>query len=200
LVRWDPRWSVIRRPRPVAESRDAGGLLYDLGSHLIDQVVQLFGWPQSVYAEVEHRRQHTQVDDDTFVALEFKAVRAHLWMSYIARLPRRAVRLHGLNGSYEKAVGDPQEDALTVGQRPGASDWGREPRERWGRLSTDFAGPHVDGPLESEPGAYQVFYSALRDALHSGGPPPVDPADAIGVLRVVEAAQASARSASIITL
>jgi scyllo-inositol 2-dehydrogenase (NADP+) len=206
LTRYEARMDRYRpAPRPGAwrESGDpgeGGGLLLDLGSHLIDQAVQLFGWPRRVYAELEHRRPDTRVDDDTFVALEFEELRAHLWMSYIARLPGPAVRLRGLNGSYEKVMGDPQEDALSVGQRPDGPMWGREPRERWGRLSANFAGLHTDGPLESQPGAYPVFYAAVRDALHSGGPPPVEPADAIGVLRVVEAAQASARTASVITL
>jgi scyllo-inositol 2-dehydrogenase (NADP+) len=206
ITRYEARMDRYRpAPRPgawreSAHPDDGGGLLLDLGSHLIDQAVQLFGWPLRVYAEVEHRRPDTQVDDDTFVALEFAELRAHLWMSYLARLPGPALKLHGLNGSYEKVSGDPQEDALGAGQRPGGPDWGIEPRDRWGRLSANIAGLHVDGPLESQPGAYQVFYAAVRDALHSGGPPPVRPADAIGVLRVIQAAQASAHTGSVITL
>src|SRR5207237_1144103 len=82
--------------RELAEPNEGGGLLLDLGTHLIDQAVQLFGWPRRVYAEVEHRRPGSHVDDDTFVALEFSELRAHLWMSYVARLPGPAVRLHGL--------------------------------------------------------------------------------------------------------
>jgi predicted dehydrogenase len=72
-----------------------------------------------------------------------------------------------------------------------------ESPDKWGRLSANVAGLHVDGPLESQPGGYQLFYAALCDALHSGGPPPVDPADAIGVLRVIEAARVSARTARV---
>lgn len=206
ITRYEARMDRYRpAPRPSAwrESGDpaeAGGLLFDLGSHLIDQAVQLFGWPLRVYAEVARRRPDTQVDDDTFVALEFAGLRAHLWMSYLARLPGPAVRVHGLNGSYEKVLGDPQEAALSIGQRPGGSNWGHEPRDEWGRLSTTIAGLHVDGPLESRPGAYPAFYAAVRDALHSGGPPPVDPADAIGVLRIIEAAQAGARTSTVISV
>jgi scyllo-inositol 2-dehydrogenase (NADP+) len=183
--------------RELPEPNEGGGLLLDLGTHLIDQAVQLFGWPRRVYAEVEHRRPGSQVDDDTFVALEFDELRAHLWMSYVARLPGPAVRLHGLNGSFEKFAADPQEQALSGGQRPGEPTWGQEAPEQWGRLSANVAGLHLDGRVESQPGAYQLFYASLRDALHSGGAPPVDPTDAIGVLRVIEAARASARTATL---
>jgi len=183
--------------RELPDPNEGGGLLLDLGTHLIDQAVQLFGWPRRVYAEVEHRRPGSQVDDDTFVALEFNELRAHLWMSYVARLPGPAVRLHGLNGSYEKFAADPQEQALTSGQRPGEPAWGLESRDQWGRLSANIAGLHVDGRIESQPGAYQLFYAETRDALHSGGPPPVDPADSIGALRVIEAARESARTATL---
>jgi scyllo-inositol 2-dehydrogenase (NADP+) len=203
ITRYEARMDRYRpQPRPgawreLAEPNEGGGLLLDLGTHLIDQAVQLFGWPRRVYAEVEHRRPGSHVDDDTFVALEFSELRAHLWMSYVARLSGPAVRVHGLNGSYEKFAADPQEQALSSGQRPGEPTWGIEPPDRWGRLSTNVAGLHVDGRLESQPGAYQLFYAALRDALHTGGPAPVDPADAIGVLRIIDAARVSARTATL---
>jgi scyllo-inositol 2-dehydrogenase (NADP+) len=171
-------------------------MLLDLATHLIDQAVQLFGWPRRVYAEFEHRRPDSRVDDDTFVALEFSELRTHLWMSYVARLPGSAVRMHGLNGSYEKFA-DPQEHALSSGQRPGEPTWGLESPDHWGRLSANIAGLHIDGRIESQPGAYQLFYAALRDALHSGGPPPVDPIDAIAVLRIIDAAWVSARAATL---
>ena len=183
--------------RELAEPNEGGGLLLDLGTHLIDQAVQLFGWPRRVYAEVEHRRPDSRVDDDTFVALEFSELRAHLWMSHVARLTGPAVRIHGLNGSYEKFAADPQEQALSRGRRPGEPTWGLESPDQWGRLSANVAGLHIDGRIESQPGAYELFYAALRDALHSGGPPPVDPADAVGVLRIIDAARVSARTATL---
>jgi scyllo-inositol 2-dehydrogenase (NADP+) len=115
----------------------------------------------------------------------------------LARLPGPAVRLHGLNGSYEKFPGDLQEQALSGGQRPGEPTWGLESPEQWGRLSANVGGLHIDGRIESQPGAYQLFYTALRDALHSGGAPPVDPVDAIAVLRIIDAARVSARTATL---
>ena len=179
--------------RELGGTDEAGGLLYDLGSHLIDQALILFGNPTKVYAEIERRRVGVQVDDDTFVALQFsEGVRAHLWMSSVMRIPGPRMRISGLRGTYEKWGLDPQEAALRDGQRPGHPDWGREPRDKWGHLSTDISGIHIDGPIEMLPGAYEQFYTFLRVALVMGGPPPVDPLEVLDSLRVLEAAQESA--------
>jgi predicted dehydrogenase len=207
VTRFEARFERYR-PTPRHEAwrelggpDEAGGLLYDLGSHLIDQALVLFGNPSKVYAEVERRRVGVQVDDDTFVALQFASgVRAHLWMSSVARIPGPHMRISGLRGTYEKWGLDPQESALRDGQRPGHPDWGREPREKWGHLSTDISGIHIDGPIEMLPGAYEQFYTFLRVALLMGGPPPVDPHEALDTLRVIEAAQESARRGCLVDL
>jgi len=206
ITRFESRFDRYRaEPRPGAwrelpAPEEAGGLLFDLGSHLIDQALLLFGQPVSVYAEVDGRRPAAQVDDDTFVALTFpNRVRTHLWMSLVVRNPGPRLRVNGLYGTYEKWGIDPQEDALKAGMRPGDPGWGHEPRERWGRLSTDFNGVHIDGSLETLPGAYERYYALLRDALLTGGPPPVDPADAVASLRVIEAAQQSASTGTVVS-
>ena len=187
--------------RELSGPDEAGGLLFDLGSHLIDQALVLFGRPTRVYAEIERRRAGVQVDDDTFIALQYASgVRAHLWMSSVARIAGPRMRISGLRGTYEKWGLDPQEDALRAGQRPGQADWGREPREKWGHLSTDIGGIHIDGPIEMLPGAYDQFYTFLRVALVMGGPPPVDPLEAIDTLHVIEAAQESASRGTAIEL
>jgi scyllo-inositol 2-dehydrogenase (NADP+) len=187
--------------RELPTPEEAGGLLYDLGSHLIDQALLLFGNPTRVYAETEKRRPGAQVDDDTFVALEFaNGVRAHLWMSVVTRIPGPRVRINGLRGTYEKWGLDPQEEALASGMRPGDPGWGLEPRERWGRLSTEIGGVRIDSPIETAPGAYEQYYALLRDALVGDGPLPVDPADALTTLRVIEAAQQSACNGTLVDL
>ena len=185
--------------RELPGKEEAGGLLFDLGSHMIDQAMHLFGQPAQVYAEVEKRRPGALVDDDTFVAMRFaNGVHAHLWMSAVTRIPGPRIRISGLRGTYEKWGVDPQEDALRTGMRPGDPDWGLEPREKWGRLSTDIGGIHIDGPVEMLPGAYEQYYALLREALVTGGPPPVDPRDAVAVLQVIEAAQQSARDRAVV--
>jgi scyllo-inositol 2-dehydrogenase (NADP+) len=187
--------------RELSGPEEAGGLLYDLGSHLIDQVLVLFGKPVKVYAEIERRRAGVQVDDDTFVALHFASgVRAHLWMSVVTRIPGPRLRISGMRGTYETWGLDPQETALRDGMRPAHPEWGKQPREKWGHLSTDVGGIHLDGPIEMLPGAYEQFYTFLRIALVMGGPPPVDPLDAIDTLHVIEAAQESARRSAVVEI
>ena len=201
---WYQRYRPLPRSgvwRELPDPGEAGGLLFDLGSHLIDQALLLFGPPLRVYAEVDTRRPGAQVDDDVFVALDFaNGVRAHLWMGVLTRIPGPRLRITGLRGMYEKWRMDPQEDALNAGKRPGDPGWGREAREHWGRLSTDIGQLHVDGPVDTLPGAYETFYTLLRDALLSGGEPPVDSADALMTLRVIEAARESAQQHTVVEL
>jgi len=191
------RWRPERDPTAWRERGDpgeGGGLLLDLGSHLVDQAVVLFGLPTHVYAEVEQRRDGAEVDDDTFVALSHaNGVRSHLWCSTVSRLLGPRLRVLGLHGAYEKQGLDGQEPALAAGGRPDAADWGREPEERWGTLATGDGERRV----ETTAGAYPAYYAGIADSLRTGAPPPVDPADAIAVLRVLEAAARSARSRTV---
>ena len=185
------RW----RPTPKAGWRElgapeeAGGILYDLGSHLIDQAVHLFGPVSLIYSELDHRRPNVKVDDDAFVALHHTSgVRSHLWMSALAAQPGPRMRLLGDQAAYTKYGLDVQEDALRSGARPANSSWGEEPAERWGLLG---AGDDVRS-VRTEPGAYQKFYAGVASALREGHAPPVDPDDAVEGLAIIEAARLSA--------
>ena len=126
------RWRPKIAPgawRESGDPREGGGLLLDLGSHLVDQALVLFGRPRSVYAEVERRREGATVDDDVFVALEHDGgVRSHLWANVVAAAPDSRFRVLGLEAAYVKDGLDPQEAALRAGARPGDPGWGREPR------------------------------------------------------------------------
>jgi predicted dehydrogenase len=186
------RWRPAPRGgwRESDDPAQAGGLLYDLGSHLIDQALQLFGPATHVYAELDRRRAGTTTDDDSFVALTHATgVRSHLWMGYLAAQPAARLRVLGDRAAYVKWSADPQEAALRAGQRPGGPGWGEDPPEDWGRLG---AGDDVR-PVRTEPGAYQRFYEGVVRALRDGAPPPVDPQDAVAALEVIAAAQRSAR-------
>lgn len=192
------RWRPIPKGgwRERGDPGEAGGLLYDLGSHLIDQALVLFGPAASVYAELDRRRERMAVDDDAFVAItHISGARSHLSMTAVAAQPGARLRVLGSSGAYVKFGADPQEDALRRGERPGPH-WGEDPRERWGTLG---AGDDVL-PVPTAPGAYQDFYAAVAAALHDGGPPPVDPHDALAGLEVIEAAQRSAAEGDVITL
>lgn len=200
ITRFESRFERYR-PVPKADAwrenaapEEAGGLLFDLGSHLIDQALVLFGHPTSVYAEIANRRPGAQVDDDTFVALKFESgVQAHLWMSAVARSPGPRFRVLGLRGTYVKSGLDPQEAALRDGRSPLEVEWGREPEGEWGRLHSDIDGAEFDAQWESVPGDYPRFYALVRDAIVTGSAPPVDPVEALMTLRIIEAAQESAR-------
>jgi predicted dehydrogenase len=205
VSRFESRFERFR-PAPKAgawresdEPSLAGGLLFDLGAHLIDQALQLFGWPESVYAEQALRRPGVRVDDDSFVALRFPGGEvAHLWMSVIPRVSGPRFRVVGSVGVYQKYGLDPQEGQLAAGLRPGDTDFGREPRESWGTLSSEIDGLAVEAAVESVTGSYQDYYAGVRDALREGQPMPVDPIDSLGVIRVIEAARASAQRGEVV--
>lgn len=178
--------------REHGDPEEAGGLLYDLGSHLIDQALHLFGPVSRVYAEVIRQRDSAEVDDDTFIALTHDSgVRSHLWMSAVAARPGPRFRVLGTRAAYTKHGLDVQEEALRAGSRPDTPDWGSEPPDRWGELG---AGDETK-PVQTEPGAWPQFYAGVVRALREGAPPPVDPRDSIAVLEVIAKAFATAADA-----
>ncbi|GCE00916.1 Gfo/Idh/MocA family oxidoreductase [Embleya hyalina] len=186
------RWRPQVRTEGWKEQADPaalGGILYDLGAHLIDQAVSLFGRPTHVYAEVDTRRDEALVDDDTFVALTHEGgVRSHLWMSAAAADLGPRFRVLGSKASYVKFGMDPQEALLRAGSgEVGAPGWGTEPPAAWGRLGT----PGETVAVETAPGAYQDYYAAVVRAVRGEGGPPVPAAEALAVLEVIEAARRS---------
>ncbi len=190
--RWRPRVAAGAW-REGPDPRDAGGLLADLGSHLIDQAIQLFGPPVRVYAEVNRRREGAEVDDDVFVALTHPGgERSHLWATMLGAADAPRFRAVGLDGTYESHGLDGQEAALAAGVRPGGPGWGRAPEESWGRL-WDGTGSRA---VPTEPGDYPAFYAGVVRCLRDGAPPPVDPRDAVAVLEVIEAARDDAARSS----
>jgi predicted dehydrogenase len=188
------RWRPAPRGgwRELGAAEEAGGLLYDLGTHLIDQALTLFGPVEQVYAEIDRRRPGVAVDDDVFVALTHASgVRSHLWTTVMAGTPGPRFRVLGSRAAFTKYGMDVQEDALRAGARPTDADWGAEPAERWGLLGAD---DNVQ-PVPTTRGAYQQFYRELVDALRTDAPTPVDPLDAVAVLEVIELARRSAADA-----
>lgn len=193
------RW----RPKPKGSWKESdtpeagGGLLYDIGSHLIDQALFLFGPVHQVYAELDQRREGVASDDDVFVALSHaNGVRSHLWASVMAAKPAPRMRVMGDRAAFVKQLGDNQEPALRAGERPGSPGWGEEPPEHWGVLSDGIAQRLV----KSVPGAYQTFYEGMVRSLRDGAPPPVDPADAVKGLEIIEAARRAASEQRVVTL
>jgi len=186
LERWRPTpkggWRELGAPE------EAGGLLFDLGTHLIDQALCLFGPVTNVYAEIDKRRPGVAVDDDVFLALTHASgVRSHLWASVVAAQNGPRLRVLGDRAAYTKFDTDVQEDALRRGERPTAPDWGIESAEKYGLLGVgDDA-----RPVTTERGDYRGFYVGVVRSLREGAPPPVDPADAIAALDIIATARRS---------
>jgi predicted dehydrogenase len=186
------RWRPAIKPgwKESADPGDAGSILYDLGSHLIDQAIALFGPPEHVYAELDVRRTGALAHDDAFVALRHPGgTRSHLWMSATAAQLGPRFRVLGDRASYVSHGLDGQEDALRTGRTPADDDWGQTPPASYGRLGT----PGDDRPVTTEPGAYQDFYHQVAATLRSETEPPVDLGDAVLGLEVIEAALESAQ-------
>jgi predicted dehydrogenase len=193
------RWRLIPRDnwRERGTPEEAGGLLFDLGSHLIDQALQLFGSAISVYAELDRRRPGVQVDDDSFLALTHaNGVRSHLFMSAVAAHVGPRFRMLGSRAAYVKWGMDPQEAKLRSGQSPDRPGFGDDPREHWGELGAE----DQFTPVPTEPGAYRRFYEGLVGALRGIASVPVDPHDAVATLAVIEAAQRSAAEQRVIAV
>ncbi|MGB2850066.1 MAG: Gfo/Idh/MocA family oxidoreductase [Solirubrobacterales bacterium] len=172
--------------RDTATPAEGGGVLLDLGTHLVDQALILFGPVRHVHGEVLHRRGGS-ADDDAFLALEHAGgVRSHLWASLVTAAPGPRLRALGSEAAYVVEDLDGQEDALRSGLRPDTVDgWGVEPAERRGSL---IRGEHSE-PVRSEPGAWPRFYEQLVAAIGGEGPLPVDPWDAVAVLEILERAR-----------
>ncbi|WP_338898063.1 Gfo/Idh/MocA family oxidoreductase [Streptomyces sp. TG1A-60] len=183
--------------RESGDPTEIGGLLYDLGSHVVDQALTLFGPATLVYAESDLRRPGAETDDDTFIAVTHAGgVRSHFHVSAVAPQLGPRFRVLGSEAGYVKYGLDPQETALRGGDRPapGGADWGLEPEELRGRVGAGDS-PLTGGgsPVPTLPGAYPAYYEAVAAALHGTGDNPVTAYEAAAALDVLEAARRSAR-------
>ncbi|POH72081.1 Gfo/Idh/MocA family protein [Arthrobacter glacialis] len=181
LERWQP--VITKEWKAKATVASGGGILFDLGTHLIDQALQLFGPATRVYGELAARRPQELADDDAFVALEHVGgVISHLWMNLNAPQLGPRLRVVGSEASYTKQTADIQESQLMAGLAPGDPRYGVDPQENWGLLGRD-------GTLElvpTERASFGRFYELLAEAILRGGPVPVNPADSVAALRIIE--------------
>jgi scyllo-inositol 2-dehydrogenase (NADP+) len=181
--RWRPTLTPGKRSE---EAAPGGGILLDLGSHLVDQAMQLFGPVLDVHGEVASRR--GSADDDVFCSLLHQSgVRSHLSVTVLAGAPGPRMRVLGTGGAYVVETLDGQEAMLRAGRGPEDPMYGVEPEERWGRLHW---GDEVR-PVASERGRWDLFYAGVVSALTTGKPMPVDPRDAVHTLDVLDRIRAA---------
>jgi predicted dehydrogenase len=189
--RWrpDPPSDRLWKEDPSA----GGGVLLDLGTHIADQALTLFGLPQAVAADVLCERDWARANDAFTVRLRYPGFTVVLGANCLSSPPGPRFHLRGTKGNYWKLGLDPQEAALNKVTRIADPAWGQEPPADWGTLHVDAEGNTVTRPVAPIPGDYRLYYAGVRDALLGKAPAPVQPLDAWRVIRLLEwAAQSSA--------
>jgi scyllo-inositol 2-dehydrogenase (NADP+) len=167
------------------------GVLYDLGAHLIDQALQLFGKPDAVFADMKIIRPISKVDDYFEVLLYYPNLRARLKSTLVAREAPIGYIIHGTKGSFIKPKTNGQEVALMAERKPNELNWGIEEEEEWGLLHTEKDGTIIRQKLKSERGQYMDYYEGIYQAIRNGKPVPVTAEEGLEVIKVIEAAYQS---------
>jgi len=191
--------SHFDRYRPQVRDRwresDApgAGLWMDLGPHLLDQMLQLFGWPQAISADLMAQRDGARSDDYFHAVLHYPRHRAIVHAGSLVAAARPRFAVHGGLGSYLKHGRDVQEDQLREGIAPGAPGWGLDPVHGQ-HVSVDAAGHEHPASVDNALGDYRRLYAAFRDAMQGSGAPTVSAAEALQLMRLLEAGTESARS------
>ncbi len=186
--RWRPTLPIDRlwKVDPLT-----GGALLDLGSHLVDQALVLFGKPHAVSADVRPERDGATANDAFDIRLRYSDFTVTLGANSLTLPPSLRFHLRGMQGNYWKHGLDSQEAALAKITRVEDPNWGREPAAKWGILHVGIDGCEVSRPIEPIPGDYRLYYTGIRDALLGKGPAPVAAIDAWRGLRILEWAMES---------
>jgi predicted dehydrogenase len=204
LVEFESHYMRYRnyiQPNTWKESVSQGiGLSYNLGSHMIDQALTLFGMPEAVWADIDSLRDDSEVDDYYHIRLIYPRLKVTLRASYLVREQGPRYTLHGTLGSFLKYGLDPQEEALKQGENPAMPGWGKESEEFWGILNTEINGLSFRGKVETLAGNYSAFYDNIHDALRQGAALEVQPEQALNVIRVIEKATESSRTGRCVTI
>jgi len=188
------RYRLETRQEAWREKAQAGsGMFFDLGVHLLDEVLLLFGVPDAITADLRVERDRAVVDDAFDVTLHYSRMRALLRSSMIALAPDLRYLIRGEHGAFVKYGIDPQEDALKRGAVPRDDTWGREPQEKWGSFYSSRDGIVSEAKIPTLPGDYRLFYANLRDALLGKAPIDVTHEQMLNVIAALELAEESSR-------
>ncbi len=193
LALYETRWD---RFRPQVQTRwreteqHGGGILIDLGPHLVDQTLRLFGWPEWVQADVLMQRSGAEVEDGFSIRLGYGRMRAVLEVSSLSAAARSRFHVHGDRGAFVKDGLDSQEAELRAGRRPHDAGFGNEPEDMRGWLKTGEGSARE--PVSGLPGRWMTFWETLAAAINSGAPSPVEAAESRDAMAILETARESA--------
>jgi len=193
------RFTPALSPKVHKETPGPGrGLLYDLGSHLIDQALQLFGDPEGVFADLFIIRDNSRVDDYMEVLLYYPGMRVRLKSSYLVREALPAYSFFGHNGTFLKTRADVQEKHLLAGEMPGGPGWGVEPESEQGLLTAEIDGKVVRERVPTEKGNYMDYFDGIYKAIREGAPLPVTAEQGVRIIRVIEKAYESLAARAVV--
>lgn len=177
------------------------GTTYDLGSHIVDQIVQLFGMPRAVWAAIDRLRDGAAIDDWFQIQLIYPRLHVTARAGFAMRAAGPRFAIHGTKGSFHKYGLDVQEDALKRGERPGSPGWGVEPEALWGTIrAVADNGLTINGKVESLPGNYFAFYDNVHAVLREGAAPAIRLEESVALIRLLEAAFESSETGCAVSL
>jgi scyllo-inositol 2-dehydrogenase (NADP+) len=188
------RYRPELRPNSWREDNKPGsGILYDLGSHLIDQALYLFGIPKTITADIRLQRPNSRIDDYFDLALDYGSMKAILKSGMLVREPGPRYMIHGTIGSFIKYGEDPQEALLKEGALPNTPHWGEEPEEQWGLLHTVIDGKITREKYPSLAGSFGFYYTNLYKTIALGEPLQEKPEHGFNTIRMIELAFESSK-------
>jgi len=192
-VHYDRYRNFIQEGSWKEDGDERTGVLFNLGSHIVDQALVLFGAPNAVTAHLNVLRTGGRTTDNFDIRLHYNQFSAILRTSYLVRELGPQFILHGTEGSFTKMGSDPQEEMLKIHHLPNEPKWGEDPQSDWGLLNTSINGLHFHGKIETIPGNYADFYANLYGAIREGKELIVKPEEALRTIRVLEACLESNR-------
>jgi scyllo-inositol 2-dehydrogenase (NADP+) len=181
------RFKPVLNPKKWKETVGAGsGIIYDLGSHIIDQVIALFGVPKSVWGQTFTQRENSEIDDAFDIKLDYGKLKVTLKSSLLVREDTPRYIIHGTKGSFIKHGIDVQEDHLKVGIKPTDSDFGIESISQYGILNTEMNGLIIKGTVETEKGNWALLFQNLHDAIVDGKELLIKPEEVLEQIKIIE--------------
>jgi scyllo-inositol 2-dehydrogenase (NADP+) len=180
----DPRTYGLWREKPLPGS----GVFYDLGSHLLDQSLQLFGHPQYIIADIRKQKPYSVVDDYFDVRLDYGFLKVLVKSGMLVREMGPRYMMHGTKGSFIKYGEDTQEELLKAGELPVGPDWGKEPESQFGLIHTEIDGKLIREVYPSVQGGFGGFYQNLSKTIRENAPLKEKPEHGYNVIRLIELA------------